>query len=274
VSDSVTVNLHYESHGIGNPMVFVHGFGANLFTWRYIVPQFSPNFQTIALDLKGSGKSPKPPDKRYAISDHVEAVKHLIDSLELDRIIFVGHSYGGAVVLSLAAEFALTQPDRLQAMIIIAGAAYPQKLPGHMGLLKLPASEFGFRLLPAEFITKKVLMNCYYNHDLITPEVIKGYADPMKLTGSAHAMAYTVRQIIPDHANDASDKYHHISIPSLLIWGKCDHIVPLEIGTLLHKDLSQSELFLLDECGHVPPEEKPTETNQLIRTFLNQHACI
>lgn len=97
---SPTVAINYETNGTGGtPIVMLHGFGASLETWRDIQPLLQDSFSLNLIDLKGSGLSSKPRDGNYSLESHAEIVESFLAWLQLDNVVLVGHSYGGAVAL-------------------------------------------------------------------------------------------------------------------------------------------------------------------------------
>jgi 3-oxoadipate enol-lactonase len=94
--------LQVNTYGRGQPILLVHGFGANRFTWSKIVKPLASHYKVITLDLKGFGCSQKPEDRRYSLRDQSAAVLRVIDRLALAGITLVGHSMGGGVALLVA----------------------------------------------------------------------------------------------------------------------------------------------------------------------------
>src|ERR1700741_2163872 len=111
-------HLYKEEHGDGDPILCLHGLGANVFTWRYFIDPFSRNSKLILVDLKGFGKSAKPDDHHYSIQDHADAVYELILENDWRRLTLIGNSYGGALALLLAARLEESKPSRLSKMVL------------------------------------------------------------------------------------------------------------------------------------------------------------
>ncbi len=115
-----------------------------------------------------------------------------------------------------------------------------------------------------------VLKRCFFDDKKITEEIIKNYSKPLRLAGSYHALVETAKELIPRDAEEITKHYKEINIPTLLIWGQYDKVIPLEIGRRLQKDIPNSKLIVIPECGHMPPEEKPKETAKIISDFLSK----
>ncbi len=122
VLDGVRTRLVRCGHA-GRPVVLIHGFGSNLFTWRRSLIRLSASSEVFALDLKGFGLTDKPSDGRYNTQVYSEQVLDLLDHYELDRVVLVGHSMGGAVAIRLALE----HPERIAGLVLV-GSALPRGL--------------------------------------------------------------------------------------------------------------------------------------------------
>jgi pimeloyl-ACP methyl ester carboxylesterase len=127
------------------------------------------------------------------------------------------------------------------------------------------------RLLSPRFATYMVLKKCYYNKDKITDEQIDTYAFYGSLPGAREAVVETAQQIAAADIGAVTARYKTISVPVLLVWGADDKVVPLEVGKNFKRDIPGSELVILPQCGHMPPEEEELKTTQSIIAFLKQN---
>jgi pimeloyl-ACP methyl ester carboxylesterase len=262
------VNLSFEIHGIGNPILFLHGLGANIYSWRSLVP-LSDKHQLIFIDLKGFGASPKPLDKHYSARDQAELIYEFIIQNDLRNLILVGHSFGGAVALLTALKLSEERSDRLSGLVLIDSAGYKQPLPGYISVLRVPIlGPLLLNLLPSERAARSVLKLACYDRSRITREQVAAYAAPLDSPGGRHALVQTAKQIIPPNIEGITSRYQNISVPTLILWGRQDRIVSLKIGQQLHGAITNSRLVILESCGHIPQEEKPTEALGIIAGFL------
>ncbi|PYS24396.1 MAG: alpha/beta hydrolase [Acidobacteria bacterium] len=262
-----TTFLHCVSYGSGDPIIALHGLGGTLYSWRNLVNKF-PNHQLILFDLKGAGDSPKPHDKHYSIEDQANLILQFIRQNDLKNLTLMGNSYGGAVSLFLAIELSKELPSRLASLILIDSGGYDEDLPTHLKLLRTPLIGWlGLHLL-LRFSIKRVLHDSYYDKNKITDEQVDAYVNPLKAPGARYALLQTAKQAIPKNIDQITAQYKNLSVPTLIIWGLDDRIIPLKIGGRLHLDLSHSTLELIDRCGHVPQEEMPAETMIHITQFF------
>jgi pimeloyl-ACP methyl ester carboxylesterase len=267
-SDSM-VKLHYEIYGSGDPVLCLHGFGANLFTWRHLVKPLSEKYQLILVDLKGFGASPKPKDKLYSGQDHVDLIYQLILELDLKNLTLVGNSFGGALALLLAIRLAQEEPNRLASLFLIAPGAYKEYVPHFLNLVRIPLlGELAVQLLPARLVTNLVLQMAYCDRKKTTREQVEKYARPLTEPGARKALLQTAKQLVPRNIDEFVEKIKTISVPTLILFGDHDRIVNPIVGDKLHAAIQHSRLLQLDHCGHIPQEEKPAETVALLLEFL------
>lgn len=268
---AATVKLHYEVYGSGDPVLCLHGFGANLYSWRHLIAPLSQKYQLILVDLKGCGASPKPKDKQYSVQDHADLIYQLILKLDLKKLTLIGNSFGGALALLLAIRLCEQDPDRLSALVLIDAGAYKEYVPLYLTLLRVPLlGALTVYLVPARIAAKTVLAVAYYDCKKITKEQVATYAGPIAAPGGRHAVLETAKQIIPPNSDELTSKYKTISVPTFILWGENDRVIKPIVGDKLHAAIPHSELEKLDHCGHIPQEEKPAETVDKILKFLTR----
>ncbi|MDQ6651315.1 MAG: alpha/beta hydrolase, partial [Acidobacteriota bacterium] len=238
-------------------------------SWRKLKGQL-PDHQLILIDLRGSGKSPKPHDKHYSIHDQANLIYEFILEQNLRNLTLIGNSYGGAVSLIVSIRLCEQNPGLLSKLILIDSGGYNKLLPWYLKLMRTPVLGWlALHILSPRQSAKTVLKNGYYNHSLITKEQIEAYAEPIGSPGGRYALLQIAKGVIPKDINNIIAKYSSISVPTLILWGLNDRVIPLKIGKMLHAAIPGSRLETINECGHVPQEEKPAETICYISEFLN-----
>jgi pimeloyl-ACP methyl ester carboxylesterase len=263
------VKLYYQEEGSGRPLLLIHGFGASTFTWRRVAPDLARDHRVIAVDLKGFGQSDKPFDSRYSIYDQAELLAQLIEEKDLRDLTLVGHSYGGGIALLLALEADGRLQGRLSRLVLLDSIAYPQNIPVFFRMLDVPVvSQFGIRMVPPSVQTRVALRIAYFDDSKITAEDVEAYAAPLKTAAGKHAIIHSARQIIPEDIATLSERYKTMELPTLILWCDHDRIVPLEVGLKLRRTLPNSTIRLVEDCGHMPQEEQPDRTLELMRGFL------
>ncbi len=261
--------IYFEEMGSGRPILLIHGFGGNTYSWRHQMEVLSENFRVIAVDLRGFGHSPKPTDGGFSFADHVEVIKQFILEMELTDLILAGHSFGGAIALGTVLDFMDEDRKLIRGLIILAGAAYPQHLRS-LGRLMREADFPNLHLmsLSVRQITRWLLKKMVHNTFKIPPDMVAAYAEPLKDPDARDAFSKTAAGMLPLRPETHVKRYRKIGLPALIIWGEKDTIVPLRYGRRLAKDLNYGRLEVLPKCGHLPQEEKPGEVNRLILDFL------
>lgn len=263
--------LSYQTHGGGAPILCIHGFGGNMHTWGGLIPRLSANHKLYLIDLKGFGDSPKPFDRNYSIKDHAKLIHRFILRHDFRDFTLMGHSFGGAVALFTALELLKEDEKRLASLVLINSVAYPQKLPTFMRLLRTPlVGRLGLMLIPASRNTRRVLRLGYYDRSKITDELISVYSGPLGTAGGKHALIQTARQILPPDLDETALGYETISVPTLVLLGGKDRIVPYEVGLRLSRTIGNARLAVIEKCGHNLPEECPEEASDVILKFLDE----
>lgn len=267
---TATTELYYETFGEGDPVLCLHGLGACLYTWRNLIGPLSQSHKLILVDLKGCGASPKPRDGRYSVQDQAELIYQFIQDHDLRSLTLIGSSYGGAVALMVTTMLCEKARGRLSKLILLDSAGYNDSLPWHLKLLKTPVLGWLSIHVPlGKASTRRVLRYVYYDHRLITKEQIDAYSKPIRSPGARQALLQTARQAIPKNIDELTPKYKDVCVPTLIIWGEEDKVIPLKIGKMLAAAIPDSRLVILPEVGHAPHEEAPEKTIPLISEFLN-----
>lgn len=262
--------MHVEERGErGRPLVLVHGFGAHSYTWRYWVPRLVESHRIVLVDLKGHGAAPKPDDEAYGPVDHADLIVCLVRARNLRRATLIGHSLGGGVCLLAALRLLERDPDRLDSLVIVSGAAYEQEIPAYIGLArKRIVGPALLRIVPARLLVRSILRQIVHDPDTVQPGQVEAYAEPLATPEGRRAMLRTARKIVPAEAARVVARYPDLDVPTLLLWGRQDRVVPPWVGERLARELPRAELALLDECGHLPQEEAPRRSLDPVLRFL------
>lgn len=261
--------LSYTSVGDGQPILLIHGFGATSYSWRHVVPALSAKYRVLAVDLKGSGKSPKPQDERYSLYDHADEVYNFIHEHHLTDLHIVGHSLGGGIALLIALKLQ-ERGEKLASLVLLDTIAYPQAIPAFISLLRTPvAGWLSTNVLPAKFQVRSILNVAYYDDSKVPEDAVTAYAEPLSEPNGTYALLQTAQNLIPDDLDQVTKRYASLTAPVLIIWGKEDEIVPLSIGEKLARELPNAVLRVIKETGHIPHEENPEAAIPLITEFVS-----
>ena len=261
--------ITYYEQGQGQPMVLLHGFGAFSYTWRNVEKYFSKSNRVISIDLKGFGLSAKPDDNAYSAKDQSRLIAQFIKEQGIAEAILVGNSFGGAVALLTYLELAKEAQNPISKLILIDSAGYPQEMPDFIAILRIPLlNRLFLSLVPSRVQARMVLKKAFFDHGKITPEMVEAYGSNLAQPGAHQALIKTAGQIVPPDLERLLEQYPSINIPALIIWGEADKIVPLAVGRKLAEAIPQAQLVKLPNCGHIPQEECPAETLEVMADFL------
>ncbi len=261
-------SLSVTSGGLGDPALFIHGFGFSKFTWRHVCRSLADTFTYYAIDLPGAGNSPASDDFDYSLETFADLVATFIVRRDLKHLTLVGWSLGGGIALLALLRHRLELLGRVKALCIVDGIAYTQSFPFFVGLLRIPAlSPLLVNLFSKEIQARAVLRYCYFDSSLITNEQIVEYGSHLRNNSVRRALIKTARSIDPERLARYVAQLSSIEVPSLLIWGREDQVVPLQIGERLARELKHSTMIVVEQCGHMPHEERPEEVISAIRRF-------
>jgi pimeloyl-ACP methyl ester carboxylesterase len=258
--------MHFDTiKGSGPAVVLIHGLGASSFSWRDTVAALSGRFTTYAVDLLGFGKSAAPAGFAYTAKAQADAVLDFINAQHfLKPVTLIGHSMGGGVCLYLANQAAQGKLS-LSQMVLVAPVASPPTSKGQdASALEAGAEIPGF----GQLLAKKVLEQAYADPKRITPGQISGYAKGLSSRDQIHAFAMHSKNL--EQISFTPLQLAQIKFKTRIIWGEDDPFLKpaATLGEALRKALPNAELELIKDCGHIPQEERPTETNKAIDDFL------
>jgi pimeloyl-ACP methyl ester carboxylesterase len=248
-----------------NPVVLIHGTSASLHTWDAWTDGLSADRRVLRFDLPAFGLTGPAPDNDYSAERYAAFVLKVMDARGIERAVLAGNSLGGQIAM----ETALLAPSRVAALVLVDSAGYPfepESMPLGFRLAQIPAmAPLMDRLLPRSMIESSV-RNVYGDPSLVTDELVERYYQLTLREGNRRALAQRFSQTTS--RKDARQRAATLSMPTLLIWGKEDRLIPPHIGELMDQDIPDSDLVMLDGVGHVPHEEAPEKTLAAVRAFL------
>lgn len=262
-----------QDHGEDKPtFILLHGYGGSSYTWHAWTPRLALFGRVISVDFMGFGDAPKPADGTYTPAEQARLVKELVGEMDLGRITLIGHSMGGGIAL-LSTLMLIDQGalpvDRL---VLVAAAAMRQPLPPFVAMARYPRlSRLMLRVVGAQRVIGVALKQIVHDPDSITREQIETYARPLKEHGGARAALAMGKEILPDDIDQITGRYPEITIPTLLLWGEHDRVIPLWVAKRLEEAMPNAELTVLEACGHIPPEELPEKSWEAVEHFLARY---
>jgi pyruvate dehydrogenase E2 component (dihydrolipoamide acetyltransferase) len=241
--------------GDGPPILFIHGFGADLNTWMFNQPALAERHRTIALDLPGHGGSTKALDSAVDESSFAADIDRFLAALNIDRVHLVGHSMGGGIALA----FAVWQPERVASLTLIASAGFGPEINA--------AFIDGFVKMERRRDAQDVLRLLVRNPALVSRQMVEDVLRYKRLDGVAAALRRLADEWFPNGVQRANwaELAKSLSVPTQIIWGRDDGIIPAAHGAALGGDVP---VHILDDSGHLPHMEKSAEVNRLIARFV------
>jgi pimeloyl-ACP methyl ester carboxylesterase len=257
---------HFAAAGDGPPLLLLHGLGASSFSWRHNLAPLGQHFRVLAPDLPPHGRSPAPLSGDYSLKALTAGIIGFLDRRGLSRVAVAGNSLGGSLALLLARDY----PERISALVLLAPAAALTRLPLIFYPLRLPVLGRLMAPLLAPWIIPPALHLIYHRRELITSEVVAGYARPFRELPHRLALARLCRQLEIWPLSRVELLLRQIRQPLTLVWGTKDRILPVSQAHWLMARLPAAELHLLPGVGHAPQEEAPEAVNKIIIAFLSR----
>ena len=263
--------IHYQSFGDapGPAMVLIHGYTASTYVWKTTAPLLAgAGFHVIAVDLVGFGYSAKPADFEYTIKSQARMVLGLMKAVGIDHATLVGSSYGGAVAMTIA----LDEPNKVNKLVLV-GAVCNDDLRNHPVLRLVSCRGIGEFLTPFLADSKLFLRRRMHstlaraNHHLIDDQRIAAIRRPLCSREGHRSLLATSRGWSAAHIEE---NLARIQVPTLIIWGEDDAVVPIKNAHKMHDQIPNARLVVLKDCGHVPPEEKPDSFVELVAEFSSE----
>lgn len=261
-------SVHYQEFGDGaNPtLILIHGYAASSYVWQTSAPMLADNdFHVISVDLVGFGYSDKPKWFDYSIASQARMVSRLMNRLGVGRATIVGSSYGGAVASTLALDY----PERVEKLVLV-NAVCNDDVKNHP-LLRLAAIPVIGEVITPFLVDSKLFLKhrmkntlAPENHHLITKERIDAVRRPLNAANAHHSVLATSRGW---KACRIERDARFINQPTLIVWGDKDTVIPVKNAERLHDSILNSRLVILENCGHVPPEEKSEIFVDLVTKF-------
>jgi pimeloyl-ACP methyl ester carboxylesterase len=247
------------------PIVLIHGTSASLHTWDGWVDALKETRRVIRFDLPGFGLTGPEPQNNYTIEHYADVVIAVLDELNVKKVTLAGNSLGGYVSWATTVMY----PQRVSKLILVDSSGYistPESVPIGFKLSQNPIASVLLKYVLPKSLVARSVKNVYGNPDLVSDELVNRYYDLALRAGNRDALKERFKQMPP---GILVDKIRTINIPTLIIWGAKDRLIPPKFGMKFNQDIVNSQLIVFDELGHVPHEEDPELTVSAVKGFLN-----
>jgi 3-oxoadipate enol-lactonase len=258
------INIYYESHGDGEALLLIMGYGAYSGHWAPVLPHFSRQYRVIVFDNRGTGRSDKP-NMPYTIKMMADDARGLLDAIGIESAHVLGESMGGMI----AQELALNYPDRVKSLILgctfCGGTMVIQPTPEALEFLTSPEMA---KLSVEE--RARMTVPWLWNQEFIdkNPEAVEMYvAITSEYPTPIHGFACQAQAVA---AHNTYDRLSQIKAPTLVIVGDADRIIPAGNSAILASSIPNAELVILKNAGH--DFFVDAEAIRIILDFLKRHS--
>ena len=253
------IDLYYEVHGKGKPLVFLSGFSTHHLTWQPFIEPFQDSFQLILLDNRGAGQTTAPPPP-YTIEEMADDTIALMDHLKIERASMVGSSMGTAIIQSVAHR----HKARIDKGALIA--PFP-KLPRASLLKSITTGKLLQAEAPFELVIETVIPWLFSREFVANPDKVAAKLNEMTRNPYPQTLNGFLGQAQALEVFDSTPFLKSIDAELLLLAGEQDLSTPLSCAEFLHKHLKNSTLHPFPEMGHMVHAEKREEVISLIKGF-------
>lgn len=268
-------NRAFVHVGSGPALLLIHGIGNNLDTWRPLIADLSRDYTVVAPDLLGHGRSDKP-RADYSVAAYANGMRDLLSILDIERATVVGHSLGGGV----ATQFAYQYPERCERLALISSGGVSRSVHPALRLATAPGADRVLSLVNAPGVEPAVraafrLLAALDMDVALDRDVLLGMFDTFGDVTSRRAFVRTLRAVVDLHGQVVTmlDRcYLTMGMPTLLLWGARDAVIPLEHGRIAHAAMPGSRLEVFEQAGHFPHLCEPERVLRILRDFLSSTA--
>ncbi|MDQ5895350.1 MAG: hypothetical protein QG596_1611, partial [Actinomycetota bacterium] len=271
-----TIEIHgqpvtYHLMGEGPPLLLVHGITSSSRTWKKITPRLAEKFTVIAPDLLGHGRSAKPHGD-YSLGAYASGIRDLMVALDVPKATVVGHSLGGGIAMQFAYQF----PDRVSRLVLVDTGGIGKEVNPALRAAALPGAEYVLPVLfsptlhDAGLKVRNILAGFGLRGSADVEGVAEGFAS-LTESDARRAFLHTVRSVIDPTGQrvSAADRlYLTREIPSLIVWGDRDRIIPVAHADLAHELMPGSQLEIFTGAGHFPFNDDPDRFIKVLEDFI------
>jgi pimeloyl-ACP methyl ester carboxylesterase len=253
--------LHFEEAGSGMPVLLMHGFPFSSRMWKPQLSSLAASGHLLAPDLPGFGESPAEPPP-HSVEQYAEDCLSVLDALDiLEPVVVGGLSMGGYIALAIARLF----PERLRGLMLLSTRAGADSAEGKANRDKSIAQVKESGPAPiADGMYPKFLAPANYNEQ---PAVAAELKEIMKdVTRRGVMAALTAMRDRPDSTSFLPS----IQVPTLIVHGQEDNVIPHSEAEVMAKAIPNSELHLIAKAGHLPNLEQPAEFDRIVSNFLRK----
>ena len=273
-AEQVSIHGHrlcYRRGGEGPVLLLLHGIGDSSRTWIPAMRLLQRSYTVLAPDLPGHGCSSNPLGD-YSLGSHASSLRDLLLVLSIERVTVVGQSFGGGVAMQFAYQF----PSRCERLVLVDSGGLGREVTWILRLATVPAAEYVMPVLFPAFMRRwgdpvARFLGDWGIGNARAADVWRSYralTDP----GNRAAFVRTARAVIDPGGQSVSAVnrlYLVAQMPTLIVWGGQDKIIPLVHAFQAHEAIPNSRLAVMEGAGHAPHAEDPARFAKILEDFLN-----
>ena len=267
------IQVHFRDQGPVTdslPLVLIHGTGASLHTWEPWVAELIATKRIVTFDLPAYGLTGPNANHDYSQKAYVDLLDSLLIKLKINRCILGGNSLGGSV----SWNYAIQHAEKIKKLILIDAGGYPlnsTSVPIAFKLAKVPILNNLLEKITPRSMVESSIKNVYFDPTKVSKELIDRYYELTLREGNRTAfrerLASSKNTI---SKNNTSQLIKTIKVPTLVLWGDHDQLIPVASAYKFHEDLPNDTLVILKNLGHVPMEEDPKASIMAVKEFIEK----
>jgi pimeloyl-ACP methyl ester carboxylesterase len=265
-------SVSYQRAGWGPLLVLLHGIAGSSDTWNDVIEELAERYTVVAPDLLGHGESAKPRGD-YSLGAYASGIRDLLTALGHDRGTVVGHSLGGGVAMQMAYQF----PERCERLVLVSSGGLGREVHFLLRAASLPGSEWVLPVLAANRIIRTgasvgaLLGRVGMRAGPDLEEMWRGFSS-LNDVGARAAFIHTLRGIVDPGGQrvNATDRlYLAERVPTMLLWGERDPIIPVHHGRAAHELIPGSRFESFPNAGHFPHRTDPRAFVRCLEDFID-----
>jgi pimeloyl-ACP methyl ester carboxylesterase len=265
--------LWYLDSGDGQTVMFIHGLTSSHRNWSHLVEKLNADHRVLAPDLFGHGASEKLMGD-YSLGAHAATLRDLLDRLDIDRVTLVGHSFGGGIAM----QFCYLFPERVERLVLVSSGGLGRSVSPLLRAATVPGAQWVLPVIASGWVrgrveaVGRVLTSAGWRASSDTTEIWRGFTS-LADADSRRAFLATTRSVIDPGGQTVSAHDHlplAIEIPTLVVWGTRDRMIPAWHATTAHQVIADSRVVLFEGAGHFPHLDQPERFAQLLSDFIKR----
>ena len=253
--------VHYVDEGNGIPIILLHGTGASLHTWDLWSEKLKDKYRVLRITLPGFGLSGPRSDKKYKIKDYVNLLESFVELMGIEKFYLAGNSLGG----SIAWLYTSFYQKKVKKLILINSSGFElDEMPFVIRIARNNYLNFLIKKTSPQLLIKKSLKEVFYDDNLISKSITDRYYKLNLREGNRQA--FIDRALV--NYTDCTPRLKKIKSPTLILWGKNDEWINVKYAKKFKTMIKESRLSIMNETGHIPMEERPFESLEIVMDFL------